>query len=200
MLEHRNFVKKLVFAVETLPVNLVVAGLVTELFAIMLYCVFLLADQSPRCRGALLWLPVLLIPQILFTAGVSWFLAALGRVRARPGPDHRLRADALVLPDAHLLSGEQAAPRRGGRADEESDLRAGARLSRRSSCRTRRPHSARCGSCGWCRWWCSCWATRGSTNCASRFRICCEEPRAATRWAVRPGSRGRDWSRRHPCR
>ncbi len=26
MLEHRNFVKKLVFAVETLPVNLVVAG------------------------------------------------------------------------------------------------------------------------------------------------------------------------------
>ena len=42
MLEHRNFVKKLVFAVETLPVNLVVAGLVTELFAIILYCVFLL--------------------------------------------------------------------------------------------------------------------------------------------------------------
>ena len=43
MLEHRNFVKKLVFAVETLPVNLVVAGLVTELFAIVLYCGFLLA-------------------------------------------------------------------------------------------------------------------------------------------------------------
>ena len=34
MLEHRNFVKKLVFAVETLPVNLVVSGLVTELFAV----------------------------------------------------------------------------------------------------------------------------------------------------------------------
>ena len=30
MLEHRNFVKKLVFAVETLPVNLVVSGLVTR--------------------------------------------------------------------------------------------------------------------------------------------------------------------------
>ena len=40
MLEHRNFVKKLVFAVETLPVNLVVAGLITELFAIVLYCFF----------------------------------------------------------------------------------------------------------------------------------------------------------------
>jgi lipopolysaccharide transport system permease protein len=28
--------------------------------------------------AAVLWLPVLLIPQVLFTAGVSWFLAALG--------------------------------------------------------------------------------------------------------------------------
>jgi hypothetical protein len=36
ILEHRNFVKKLVFAVETLPVNLVVSGLVTECFAIAL--------------------------------------------------------------------------------------------------------------------------------------------------------------------
>jgi len=25
-----------------------------------------------------LWLPLLLVPQVLFTAGVSWFLAALG--------------------------------------------------------------------------------------------------------------------------
>ena len=39
VIEHRNFVKKLVFAVETLPVNLVVSGLVTELFAVLLYCV-----------------------------------------------------------------------------------------------------------------------------------------------------------------
>lgn len=77
MLEHRNFVKKLVFAVETLPVNLVVAGLITELFAIVLYCGFLLAINH-TLPLALVWLPVLIIPQILFTAGVAWFLAALG--------------------------------------------------------------------------------------------------------------------------
>jgi lipopolysaccharide transport system permease protein len=77
MLEHRNFVKKLVFAVETLPVNLVVAGLVTELFAILLYCAFLLAVRG-GIPATVAWLPVLLIPQLLFTAGVSWFLAALG--------------------------------------------------------------------------------------------------------------------------
>lgn len=77
MLEHRNFVKKLVFAVETLPVNLVVAGLVSELFAIVLFCVFLLVVRH-RVPVAILWLPALLIPQLLFTAGLSWFLAALG--------------------------------------------------------------------------------------------------------------------------
>ncbi|MEI9976145.1 MAG: ABC transporter permease [Ignavibacteriota bacterium] len=77
VLEHRNFVKKLVFAVETLPVNLVVSGLVTELFAVLLYCGFLLAIRH-SIPLAILWLPLLLIPQILFTAGISWFLAGLG--------------------------------------------------------------------------------------------------------------------------
>ncbi len=77
LIEHRNFIKKLVFAVETLPVNLVAAGLVSEFFAVALFCAFLFA-----ARGAvpltIIWLPLLLIPQILFTAGVSWLLAALG--------------------------------------------------------------------------------------------------------------------------
>jgi len=77
MLEHRNFVKKLVFAVETLPVNLVAAGLVSELFAVVLFCAFLLAARG-GVPPTVMWLPALLIPQVLFTAGVSWFLAALG--------------------------------------------------------------------------------------------------------------------------
>jgi lipopolysaccharide transport system permease protein len=77
MLEHRNFVKKLVFAVETLPVNLVVAGLVTEFFAVLLYCIFLLAVRG-AVPATVAWLPALLIPQVLFTAGIAWFLAALG--------------------------------------------------------------------------------------------------------------------------
>jgi lipopolysaccharide transport system permease protein len=79
LLEHRNFVKKLVFAVETLPANLVVSGLVSEFFAVLLFCAFLLVLR----RGVpptVLWLPALLVPQVLFTAGVSWFLAALGAV------------------------------------------------------------------------------------------------------------------------
>jgi lipopolysaccharide transport system permease protein len=75
--DHRNFVKKLVFAVETLPVNLVAAGLVTECVAIVLFCIFLLAVGKP-VPASVAWLPVLLIPQVLFTAGLSWFLAGLG--------------------------------------------------------------------------------------------------------------------------
>ncbi|HKE27802.1 MAG TPA: ABC transporter permease [Bryobacteraceae bacterium] len=77
LVEHRNFVKKLVFAVETLPANLVVSGLVSEFFAVILFCGFLLVIRH-SVPLTILWLPVLLVPQILFTAGVSWFLAALG--------------------------------------------------------------------------------------------------------------------------
>ena len=77
MLEHRNFVKKLVFAVETLPVNLVVSGLVSEFFAVALFCVFLLGARG-GLPASVVWLPLLVAPQILFTTGVSWFLAALG--------------------------------------------------------------------------------------------------------------------------
>jgi lipopolysaccharide transport system permease protein len=77
MLEHRNFVKKLVFAVETLPVNLVASGLVSEFFAVILFCGFLLAARH-GVPSSIVWLPALLVPQVLLTAGLTWFLAALG--------------------------------------------------------------------------------------------------------------------------
>jgi lipopolysaccharide transport system permease protein len=77
ILEHRNFVKKLVFAVETLPVNLAASGLVSELFAVLLFGIFLLLLRGGVPASAV-WLPALLIPQILLTLGLSWFLAALG--------------------------------------------------------------------------------------------------------------------------
>jgi lipopolysaccharide transport system permease protein len=77
ILEHRNFVKKLVFPVETLCVNQVLAGLVTEAFAFLVFMVALLLIRG-SIPLTILWLPVLLVPQFLFTLGLSWFLAALG--------------------------------------------------------------------------------------------------------------------------
>ncbi|HXI39638.1 MAG TPA: ABC transporter permease [Bryobacteraceae bacterium] len=77
MLEHRNFVKKLVFPVETLPVNLVISGLVSEIFGVLLFL-----GGSYLARGyipaSIVWLPLLVVPQVLLTAGLCWFLAALG--------------------------------------------------------------------------------------------------------------------------
>lgn len=77
ILEHRNFVKKLIFPLDTLPVNQVVSGLVTELFAALVFIAALLIIRR-AIPVSVLWLPVLLIPQLLFTLGACWFLSALG--------------------------------------------------------------------------------------------------------------------------
>ena len=77
ILEHRNFVKKLIFPLDTLPVNQVVSGLVTELFAAGIFVIALLLIRGAIPR-AVVWLPVLLIPQLFLTLGICWFLAALG--------------------------------------------------------------------------------------------------------------------------
>src|ERR1700730_2820754 len=77
ILEHRNFVKKLICPLETLPVNHVVAGLVTEVFGAVVFIAALLVIRG-SVPFSVVWLPVLLFPQLLFTLGVCWFLSALG--------------------------------------------------------------------------------------------------------------------------
>jgi lipopolysaccharide transport system permease protein len=75
--EHSNFVKKLLFPLEILPVNLTAAGLFSELFGLVIFLIGMFAFGRPPSLSALC-LPLLLVPQVLFTLGVSWFLAALG--------------------------------------------------------------------------------------------------------------------------
>ena len=77
ILEYRSFVKKIVFPLETLPVNLVISGAVTEAFGLVIFTIGLLAVRG-AIPASVLWLPLLLIPQILFTAGLAWILAATG--------------------------------------------------------------------------------------------------------------------------
>jgi lipopolysaccharide transport system permease protein len=77
LIEHRNFIRKLVFPVETLPVNIVVTGLVTEFFGIAILLLGLVIAHG-RVPATMLYLPLLMIPQILLTAGFCWFLAAMG--------------------------------------------------------------------------------------------------------------------------
>jgi lipopolysaccharide transport system permease protein len=77
ILDHRNFVKKLVFPVEILPVNLVFSGLVSSGLAMIVYLFFLMATRE-RIPVEALWLPVVLVPQILLTLGICWAWAAVG--------------------------------------------------------------------------------------------------------------------------
>jgi homopolymeric O-antigen transport system permease protein len=77
ILEHRTFVKKVVFPLETLPANLVISGVVAEAFALAIFVVGLLLAHRP-VPWSVIWLPVLIVPQLLLTIGLSWFLAALG--------------------------------------------------------------------------------------------------------------------------
>src|SRR4029077_15978382 len=60
-----------------LPLNLTASGLVSELFGVILFVAGVLGAHG-GVAASLPWLPGLLGPQILFTAGICWFLAALG--------------------------------------------------------------------------------------------------------------------------
>lgn len=75
--ESRNLVKKLVFPVEILPVNLVVTALITEVLALGIYLFFVRAAVRWVPETGL-WVPVLMIPQALLTAGVCWAWSAIG--------------------------------------------------------------------------------------------------------------------------
>ena len=132
MVEHRSFIKKLVFPVETLPVNLVVSGLVTEFFGVILFALALLLVRG-RVPLTVLYLPALLIPQILFTAGICWFLAALGvfvRDLAQIN-GYLLTIWFFLTPICYPETNLNALPPLALRLlATESDLRAGARLPR----------------------------------------------------------------------
>jgi lipopolysaccharide transport system permease protein len=77
VVDNRNFVKKLLFPLETLPVNVVASGLVNQLIALIIFLamIFIARGAVPVTAA---WLPVLLIPQIALALGISWFLGGLG--------------------------------------------------------------------------------------------------------------------------
>lgn len=77
IVEHRNFVKKLIFPVEILPVVQTISGLVTSGFALLVFVLALLAIKGAIPVTALA-LPLVVLPQAMLTLGVAWTLSALG--------------------------------------------------------------------------------------------------------------------------
>ena len=74
---HSNLVKRVVFPLEALPAAQVLAALGTQLFATIALLIASLIIRQ-RLELTAFWLPVLLIPQLLFALGASWLIASLG--------------------------------------------------------------------------------------------------------------------------
>jgi lipopolysaccharide transport system permease protein len=72
-----NLVKRVVFPLETLPAAQVFAALGNQLFATVALLVATIILRQ-RLELTALWLPVLLIPQLLFALGAAWLIASLG--------------------------------------------------------------------------------------------------------------------------
>ncbi|NIE60255.1 MULTISPECIES: ABC transporter permease [unclassified Burkholderia] len=77
IISNANYVKKVVFPLEVLPV---VALLVALFHAAISFCVLVLAMLvlGFQVHLTILYFPLIVLPFILFTLGVCWFLASLG--------------------------------------------------------------------------------------------------------------------------
>ncbi len=74
---HANLVKRVVFPLETLPVAQTAAALTGQLFGTAALLAAALVIRG-ELHATALWLPVLLVPQLLLTLGLAWLVASLG--------------------------------------------------------------------------------------------------------------------------
>jgi len=74
---HANLVKRVVFPLETLPVSLSLAAATNQMFGTV---VLILAAALLRgeLHATIVFLPLLIIPQLLATFGAAWLIASLG--------------------------------------------------------------------------------------------------------------------------
>lgn len=74
---NRNYVKKVVFPLEIIPVTVVLSNAYTFVVSLALIFAGMLIFQVPFTVQAI-WLPLILIPNIIFALGIAWILAAIG--------------------------------------------------------------------------------------------------------------------------
>ena len=74
---HANLVKRVVFPLETLPVAQALSALANQMFGLFVLIVAGIIVQH-QLHLTILWLPALLIPQLIFTLGAAWLVASLG--------------------------------------------------------------------------------------------------------------------------
>ena len=76
IIENTNYVKKVIFPLEILSVASVVAALFHACIGFCLLALVLVFDG--KFQLSTLWLPLVLAPLVVLTAGVSWCLASVG--------------------------------------------------------------------------------------------------------------------------
>lgn len=77
VLELPNLVKRCVFPLETLPLIVVISSFLSGSIALVLLVIFAGIRQH-GIHPTIAFVPLILIPHFMFTAGVSWFLGSLG--------------------------------------------------------------------------------------------------------------------------
>jgi lipopolysaccharide transport system permease protein len=77
IVSHANLVKRVVFPLETLPVAQALSTLANQLFGTLALVVAAIIIRQ-QFHATLVWLPVLIVPQLVATLGAAWFIASLG--------------------------------------------------------------------------------------------------------------------------
>lgn len=78
ILSNVNFVKKTVFPLEILPLVSTLSGFAHSLFGLFILFAGLMIMPNQQIYITYPLLVIVMIPQLLLTAGISWFLASIG--------------------------------------------------------------------------------------------------------------------------
>ena len=77
ILNNVNYVKKVIFPLEILPLVSLGSALFNSLTSLFILMFFLII-QGHTFHLSVLWLPIIILPFLLLVIGLSWFLAATG--------------------------------------------------------------------------------------------------------------------------
>jgi lipopolysaccharide transport system permease protein len=77
VVSHANLVKRVVFPLETLPIAQALAALGNQLFGTIALLVAIVLIRH-ELHLTVVWLPALLLPQLVATLGAAWLIASLG--------------------------------------------------------------------------------------------------------------------------
>ena len=77
IVSHANLVKRVVFPLETLPISLTFAAVANQMLGtiVLLVAIAILRHQV---HATIIFLPVVLAPQLIATLGAAWFVASVG--------------------------------------------------------------------------------------------------------------------------